>query len=186
MHARCQQLQQHIPVPEAARAGPGPATAASRLRQRTSLVSSPIARVSLAGDVVLTAAGPARGGDGRGRRLRGGGEVPSAVRRRTCPGLGSIFEPISEESAATASPAPYPGEDLEIYKRHHTPRARPKTPHVHSAPELISTSTTRPVHINPSACVCSVSNSSSLLLLTASFSQRSSSHVHRQPHAQER
>lgn len=150
-HARCQPLQQSFSVPEAARAGPGPATAVTRFRQLRS--PSPLGRVSLAGDVVLTAAGPARGGDERRRRLRGGGEVQRVAQRRTCPGLGSIFEPISEESAATPSLAPYPVEDLEIYKRHHIPRARPEPPQVHSTPDLISTSTTRPIHINPSVCV---------------------------------
>lgn len=56
----------------------------------------------------------------------------------------SICEPIYEEPASDL-----PAEDLEIYKRHHRPRI-PLTRTL-SAPQLISTTTTRPVHIGKSA-----------------------------------
>ncbi|GJE94458.1 UTP--glucose-1-phosphate uridylyltransferase [Phanerochaete sordida] len=55
-----------------------------------------------------------------------------------------IFEepsPVAESSDLAASP-----EDLHIYKRHHRPR--PKLTRTQSAPQLISTSTTRPIYLN--------------------------------------
>lgn len=63
----------------------------------------------------------------------------------------SICEPIYEEPSPLAESSDLAVEDLEIYKRHHRPR--PPLTRTQSAPLLLSTTTTRPFHINPSRCV---------------------------------
>ncbi|KAJ3527371.1 hypothetical protein NM688_g8137 [Phlebia brevispora] len=60
------------------------------------------------------------------------------------PARKSICEPIREEGSEASDLAAL--EDLEIYKRHHRPRIQ--LTRTQSAPQLISTTTTKPVYIN--------------------------------------
>ncbi|KAI0688028.1 UTP-glucose-1-phosphate uridylyltransferase [Cytidiella melzeri] len=72
------------------------------------------------------------------------GPADQGVRRGWDGGRKSICEVIQEEEPA--SDLSVRAEDLEIYKRHHRPRPLPQT--TPSSPPLISTTTTKPVHIN--------------------------------------
>ena len=105
--------------------------------------ASPVARLSLF-------VGSAAGDNLDGRR--------STLRK-------SICEPIFEEPSPLAESSDLAARDPEIYKRTHRPR--PPLPRTQSAPLLISTSTTKPFHINPSRSVTVPLTSSSRTHLAA-------------------
>jgi hypothetical protein len=58
-----------------------------------------------------------------------------------------LFEPITEEPSGLELWPEFTGSDsAELLKRHHRPRA--SLPRTNSAPQLVSTTTTSPFHIN--------------------------------------
>ncbi len=87
-------------------------------------------------------------------RARGDNNIFSGHRK-------SICEVIEEEPSSDLS---VKAEDLEIYKRHHRPRPQPQR--TQSSPQLISTTTTKPVHINHPRSVPRPSQRPRSLLLT--------------------
>lgn len=102
----------------------------------------------------------------------------------------SICEPIHEEPSpiAESSDLAVRAEDLEIYKRHHRPLSRPhpssRSP---SAPsQLISTNTTKPVHINHTRYIDSSSTTTTASHSRSTQQQHTISSSHGLTHAKKR
>ena len=118
--------------------------------QHSSAVGPPVSRLSLVvgpGDrenirTNWTTHGSIFGGSSVGVGSFGGGFESTSF--GFVPPRKSICEPIREEGPDGSDLAVL--EEEEIYKRHHRPRPQPTR--TKSAPQLISTTTTKPIYIN--------------------------------------